>query len=54
MAHKIVLAKYLDRIGQAAGCADDECADLAWVNDVVIDWSRMLEADIGYGVYIGT
>ena len=36
-----------DGIGQAAGRADDECADLIIVNALVIDWSGIFKADIG-------
>ncbi|KAJ5822711.1 hypothetical protein N7447_005051 [Penicillium robsamsonii] len=40
------------RIGQAAGCADDECADLVLVNAF---WSGIFKADIGVkdGVIVG-
>ncbi|EYE97051.1 Urease, alpha subunit [Aspergillus ruber CBS 135680] len=36
-----------DGIGQAAGRADDECADLIIVNALVIDWTGIYKADIG-------
>ncbi|CAP86608.1 Pc20g12790 [Penicillium rubens Wisconsin 54-1255] len=44
-----------DGIGQAAGRADDECADLVLVNALVIDWSGIFKADIGVkdGVIVG-
>ncbi|ODM22953.1 Urease [Aspergillus cristatus] len=36
-----------DGIGQAAGRADDECADLIIVNALFIDWTGIYKADIG-------
>lgn len=44
-----------DGIGQAAGRADDECADLIIVNALVLDWSGIFKADIGVkdGVIVG-
>lgn len=44
-----------DGIGQAAGRADDECADLVLVNALVIDWSGIFKADIGVkdGIIVG-
>ncbi|CAI7626227.1 unnamed protein product [Penicillium palitans] len=44
-----------DGIGQAAGRADDECADLVLVNALVIDWTGIFKADVGVkdGVIVG-
>lgn len=44
-----------DGIGQAAGRADDECADLIIVNALVLDWSGVFKADIGVkdGIIVG-
>lgn len=44
-----------DGIGQAAGRADDECADLIIVNALVLDWSGIFKADIGVkdGMIVG-
>lgn len=44
-----------DGMGQASGCSDAECLDLAIVNAVVIDWTGIFKADIGVkdGVIVG-
>lgn len=36
-----------DGIGQASGCSDVDCLDLAIVNAVIIDWTGIFKADIG-------
>lgn len=44
-----------DGQGQASGCPDAECLDLAIVNAIVIDWTGIVKADIGVkdGVIVG-
>ncbi|OQD76288.1 hypothetical protein PENANT_c127G02648 [Penicillium antarcticum] len=45
----------MDGQGQASGCPDAECLDLAIVNAVVLDWTGICKADIGVkdGVIVG-
>lgn len=44
-----------DGQGQASGCSDAKCLDLAIVNAVVIDWTGIYKADIGTkdGIIVG-